>query len=294
MRPDFTILTPETIDADSVVEQILEMGSMCFPQQKFDRIPHLFDKVNQLFRGEIRPYQANDTAYHDIEHTLRVAYCWTQMFVSLFQNRPDRPVVYTDFLLGIAACLLHDSGYLKEQDDPYGTGAKFTLIHETRSCLIARRFLMTMGWPESAISVVQRLIAATGPRALIDAIPFVSPTERTLAQMVATADFLAQIADPDYANKLPSLFEEFEEVDRERGLESADRPFPSLETLVSNTPGFWFHFVLPRLKDDYNAVYSLLNNPYPHGSNPYLMQSEKNVLALQKRHILSANGQNST
>jgi hypothetical protein len=290
MRPDFTILTSATIDKDTVVQHILQMGTRCFPQQKFDRIPHLFTKVDDLFRGKIPPYQANDMAYHDAEHTLRVAYCWTQMFLSLHLHRKDRPVVYTDLLLGIAACLLHDSGYLKEQDDPYGTGAKFTLIHETRSCLIARRFLMAIGWPESAISVVQRLIAATGPRSLIDAIPFVSPTERTLGQMLATADFLAQIADPDYAAKLPALFAEFNEVDHQRGLNADERPFPDLAALLASTPDFWYHFVLPRLKDEYDSLYQLLNQPYPHGTNPYLLQAERNVRSLSSMIQSSASG----
>ena len=140
---------------------------------------------------------------------------------------------------------------------------------------------MRLNWPDTPIGVVQRMIASTGPRAVIDGIPFASPTEKVMAQLLATADFLAQMADPRYLDKLPSLFEEFEEFDRLRGLSQTERPFPNLHTLVSSTPQFWYQFVLPRLKVDYDGVYRLLNQPYPDGKNVYLEQAEANIEALK-------------
>jgi hypothetical protein len=281
MKPDFSLNSIPTHDPKAVGAAILEVARECFPGQPLQRIQRLMDKVEQLFAGEVPPYQASDMAYHDFEHTLQVALCWTRMFRALKAHRGDLPVVYADFLLGIAACLLHDTGYLKESGDPTGTGAKYVLIHEHRSCGISRRFLMSLNWPDGAVSTVQRLIASTGPRAVIDGIPFNTPSEKVLAQMLATADFLAQMADPLYLDKLPSLFEEFEEFDRLRGLSQTERPFPNLDSLVSSTPKFWYQFVLPRLKVDYDGVYRLLNTPWPDGPNPYLQQAEANIAALQ-------------
>jgi HD superfamily phosphodiesterase len=281
MAAEFTLHSIPTDDPKAVEEAIAEIGQACFPDQKLDRIRKLMGAVDDLYQGKVHPYQASDMAYHDFEHTLQVTLCWARMFQSLKAHKPEYPVVYADFLLGIAACLLHDTGYLKETDDPSGTGAKYVLIHEHRSCQISRRFLMRLEWPDTAISVVQRMIASTGPRAVIDGIPFISPTEKAMAQMLATADFLAQMSDPAYLDKLPSLFEEFEEFDRLRGLSNTERPFPNLDTLVSSTPQFWYQFVLPRLKIDYNGVYRLLSNPYPEGCNAYLQQAEANIDALQ-------------
>lgn len=281
MTPDFTLQSIQTDDISAVESAITDIGKACFPDQKLSRIRNLMKEVEELYAGNIHPYQASDMAYHDLEHTLQVTLCWARMFTSLKEHKPEYPVVYADFLLGIAACLLHDTGYLKETDDPSGTGAKYVLIHEHRSCQISRRFLMRMNWPDTAISVAQRLIASTGPRAVIDGIPFISPTEKTLAQMLATADFLAQMADPMYVDKLPALFKEFEEFDRLRGLSQTERPFPNLDTLVSSTPKFWYQFVLPRLKVDYAGVYRLLNQPYPDGPNIYLQQAEANIESLQ-------------
>jgi hypothetical protein len=281
MTPDFTLKSIQTDDISAVESAITDIGKTCFPDQKLSRIRNLMKEVEKLYAGNIHPYQASDMAYHDLEHTLQVTLCWARMFASLKEHKREFPVVYADFLLGIAACLLHDTGYLKETDDPSGTGAKYVLIHEHRSCQISRRFLMLMNWPDTAISVAQRLIASTGPRAVIDGIPFISPTEKTLAQMLATADFLAQMSDPMYVDKLPALFKEFEEFDRLRGLSQTERPFPNLDTLVSSTPKFWYQFVLPRLKVDYAGVYRLLNKPYPDGPNIYLQQAEANIEALQ-------------
>lgn len=281
MAAEFTLYSIPTNDPKAVTDAVAEIGLACFPDQKLDRVRDLMGAVDDLYHGKIHPYQASDMAYHDLEHTLQVTLCWARMFQSLKEHKPEYPVVYADFLLGIAACLLHDTGYLKETDDPTGTGAKYVLIHEHRSCTISRRFLMRLEWPDSAISVVQRLIASTGPRAVIDGIPYISPTEKVLAQMLATADFLAQMADPAYLDKLPSLFKEFEEFDRLRGLSNTERPFPNLDTLVSSTPQFWYQFVLPRLKGDYNNVYRLLNKPWPDGQNVYVQQAEANIDALQ-------------
>ncbi len=281
MTPEFSLESIPTKDPEAVEAALTEYGAACFPGQKLERIRKLMAAVLDLYKGKIHPYQASDMAYHDLEHTLQVTLCWTRMFHSLKEHRPEVPLVYADFLLGIAACLLHDTGYLKESNDPMGTGAKYVLIHEHRSCLIARRFLMRLNWPDNAISVVQRMVASTGPRAIIDGIPFISPTEKKLAQMLATADFLAQMSDPLYLDKLPSLFKEFEEFDRLRGLSATERPFPNLDTLVSATPQFWYQFVLPRLKIDYNGVYRLLNNPWPDGPNVYLKQAEANIDKLQ-------------
>lgn len=281
MSPDFLSTSIPTDDPGAVESALAEVAGNAFPGQNLDRMRRLMGAIQQLYSGEITPYQASDMAYHDLEHTLQVTLCWGRMFHSLRINRPDLPVIYAEFLLGVAACLLHDSGYLKDREDAAGTGAKYALIHEHRSCQISRRFLMTLNWPDDAISVVQRLIASTGPRAIIEGIPFSSPTEKALAQMLATADFLAQMADPLYLEKLPSLFKEFEEFDRLRGLSQTERPFPNLDSLVSSTPKFWYQFVLPRLKVDYDGFYRLLNVPYPDGPNPYLQQAEANINALR-------------
>lgn len=272
---------PPASDFTSFRQQLLDSCQCAYGARGLPRLEELIDHSHSLFMGNFPPYQAGDTAYHDLEHTCQVTLCWDRMFQNLRRHYPQFPVAFTDYLLGIAACLLHDTGYLKKNYDPMGTGAKFALIHENRGCRIADEFLSTLRWPGTAIAVVQRLIAATGPRAIIEAMDYDSPTERRLAQMLATADFLAQMADPRYLDKIPALFSEMEELDKLRGLSPEERPFPNLQALVSSTPAFWHKVVLPKLKRDYANAYQLLNDPFPDGPNAYLQHAEANIRALQ-------------
>lgn len=269
-------------DPLAVAAKVSSIARTCFGRSDEATVRQLFENINELFRGGMPPYLASDMAYHDLEHSMQVVLCWSAMFQTLQQTLEAQSLAFDEFFIGVAACLLHDSGYLKEKGDSSAvTGAKYALVHETRSCLIARHFLSTIDWEERSIKQVQRMIAATGPRAVIAGIPFASPLEKRFGQMLATADFLAQMADPQYLNKLPSLFKEFEEFDRLRGLSQTERPFPNLDSLFSGTPRFWYQFVLPRLKVEYEAAYRLLNRPYPDGPNAYLQQAEANIEAIQ-------------
>lgn len=233
-----------------------------------------------LFRGEIAPYQAIDTHYHDFEHTLQVTLCWARLVAAWLKAHAPTHLHDCHFQQGLAAALLHDSGYLKTVDDTEGTGAKYTLIHESRSCRVARTILSSMDWDADAILSVQRMIAATGPSSVIEAIPFQRPTEKFLAQALASADFLAQLADPRYMEKLPGLYAEFVEAAHYRKLPKQQWPYQSYESLVHQTPKFWNTVVFPKLHHELGALYLYLNAPYPDGPNPYLRQALQNIAAL--------------
>lgn len=256
-----------------------------FPDLEPEQLRILLNAVERLFSGKHGSFQASDTAYHNFTHSLQVTLCWSQMLATLVEFHPEQDVSTDHFLAGTAACLLHDSGYLKETGDPDGTGAKYALIHEHRSCLICKQFLLEQGWEEDLIRITSRLIASTGPRAVIDGIPFKSQSESNLAKMLGTADFLAQMADPLYVEKLPALYSEFKEFDQFRGLQPDERIFPSFESLLSGTPEFWDKLVLPKLDYEYSKVYTLLNTPYPSGPNLYLLQAEDNIKAVRSNTL---------
>jgi hypothetical protein len=266
-------------------DAIIVIQATAFPECPPHEIEQTIETVHALFSGKNGRFQASDTAYHNFTHSLQVTLCWSQMLTTLVEYHPEHPISVDAFMAGIAACLLHDSGYLKEKGDPEGTGAKYVLVHEHRSCLISRQFLQDLEWTSERIEMTSRLIAATGPRAVIDGIPFPSNAERMLARMLGTADFLAQMADPQYVEKLPSLYAEFQEFDRFRGIQPDERIFPSFESLLSGTPDFWSKLVIPRLENDYAKVYELLNAPYPSGPNLYMRQAENNIRALQANQL---------
>jgi hypothetical protein len=59
--------------------------------------------------------------------------------------------------------------------------------------------------------------------------------------------------------------------------------FSSAADLIRKTPGFWRHFVLPKLTTEFRGVYRYLAVPYPHGENPYLDAVERNMDKINQR-----------
>jgi hypothetical protein len=100
---------------------------------------------------------------------------------------------------------------------------------------------------------------------------------------LATADYLGQLAAPDYPEKLEKLFAEFEESETFVNVPPSERAFKSPQHLIEQTPKFWERFVLPRLEDDFKGVYRYLATPYPEGPNPYMLAATRNIAAIKSR-----------
>ncbi len=237
--------------------------------------------VEKLFAGRYPGYQKADLKYHNLEHTLFA----TQCFIDLARGRVQHghaPVFGSrEFTLGYAAIMLHDIGYLKTSDDMTGTGAKYTTTHVVRSCAMADIFLKNLGGGVSEIEGIKNAIRCTGITSKIDQILFATDVERLTGCMVATADYLGQMADPGYPDKLPRLFAEFEESNDFNGVPADQRVFLSVKDLKSKTGGFWSGFVLPKLEREYEGVYRSL--ALPDGTNPYLEAVDRNLVIIAGR-----------
>jgi hypothetical protein len=61
------------------------------------------------------------------------------------------------------------------------------------------------------------------------------------------------------------------------------RTFKSEEDLVCRTPGFWMHFVKPKLETDFQAVYRYLEKPLGSGRNDYIAAVEENFAKIGRR-----------
>ena len=234
--------------------------------------------VERLFLGRHPDYQKADLRYHDLQHTVLA----TQCFIDLAEGRVVHgasPVFgHRDFSLGCVAILMHDTGYLKGRGDVVGTGAKYTNSHVERSCVLATTFLPALGVTDAELAVVVGAIRCTGISAQINQITFRDDIARLTGCMVATADYLGQMADPDYPEKLPGLFAEFEESNDAEHVPPEKRMFKSAKDLMSKTGGFWTYFALPKLEKDYEGVYRLLAGP--GGDNPYVASVQANLVRI--------------
>lgn len=282
MNLPYSLREIDTSDPTIVASEIAKIEAEVFPREcNAELIYALFEQVDSMFKGKFTYFQAMDTVYHNLEHTLQATLCWARIFRN-YQKYGGHPTISPKyFRIGLVAVLLHDVGYLKEEHDEYGTGAKFTFVHERRSCELAHICLNANGWPSRDIFAVQHIISCTGPRAVIDAIPFRHRSEHLLGRMVCTADYLGQMSDPNYVRKLPVLFEEFEESDNYRGIPRERRMFNSVEELITKTPEFWYGHVLPKLENDCGGFYRLLSEPYPDGTNPYIVEVERNLAKIR-------------
>ncbi len=271
----------DTKSPPSVLQAIKVAFAGIGAEASFPLLDRLFSDLTDMFEGRYAGYQAIDMQYHDFEHTLQATLC----IVHLLEGRSrtsDRPVlVARDWELAVMAALLHDSGYLKVNDDKVGTGAKYTFVHERRSCDFCRDYLPRMGVTATEIEDICAAIICTGPRSKISQISFRSEAGRQFAFMLVTADYLAQMSASDYVDKLPVLYKEFEEAFDFEGTPREKRPYHSFRELLEKTPGFWTNYVRPMLDFEAAGVHRYLTTAGQ--PNPYLQAVEANLAEVRRR-----------
>jgi len=253
-----------------------------YPEASDAWLQQLFNDIDALFTGRHPAYAKNDLRYHNLRHTLMAVVCMAVLLEGRHLARDGVPLKARDFELGIAGVLLHDSGYLKLKSDTGGTGAKYTFCHILRSCAFAASFLPELGATDVEVESVLSAINCTGPNSEISRLRFRDPVSRVVGCALATADYLGQLSDPQYPQKLGDLFREFRESDDFTHVPLERRVFRSENDLICRTPGFWSNFVKPKLESDFQAVYRYLARPFPSGRNEYLAAVDANLATIDR------------
>lgn len=278
-------LSTDTTRAEHVTEATLCVLRDLFPASSESFTRNLFSTAENLFSGACPDYQANDIKYHDFQHTLQVTVAYVDMFAAR-QTSGTPAFSLRQFELGLASALLHDSGYLKLRSDREGTGAKYTFCHVLRSCALAASLLPKLGLKIDEIDVVLGAIRCTGPSTTGMNLRFHRHDDHILASLVASADYLGQMAAADYPDELELLFNEFAESDAFLSLPSNKRVFKSCDQLIAGTSVFWKKIVRPKLETDFLGVYHFLD--LPDGTNPYIDAIEHNLGVISRRYSLAA------
>jgi hypothetical protein len=237
------------------------------------------DLADRLFRGEIWNSQPSSLHYHDFSHTIQASYCFLDL-VAGHARVESVKLAPREVELGLAGILLHDSGYLKVSGDNDGTGAKYTYSHVLRSCGLAASLLPLIGCRLNEITLVIDAISCTGISGNPYSVNFPSDNSRVIGCMIATADYLGQMAALEYPEKLPHLFNEFTEADDFNNVPFEQRAFPSVSAMLAATPSFWTSFVRPKMDADFGSVHKYLCLPDRPDYNPYIAAVEKNVLRI--------------
>ena len=66
--------------------------------------------------------------------------------------------------------------------------------------------------------------------------------------------------------------------------------FTSALDLMQKTRAFWENYVLPKINQDFEGLYRLLNDPYPDGPNYYLKRIEANMDRLRRQVAAAVTG----
>lgn len=240
--------------------------------------------TERLFSGQFWSYQPIDLRYHDFLHTLQAS----QVYLDLVDAGrkylpPEKCPTTREQALGFAAILLHDTGYLKARGDDQGSGAKYTHCHVLRSCALAASILPALGCLREETDDILGAIRSTGLQGNPVSGKFSNDRMRLIACMVATSDYIGQMAASEYPDKLASLYAEFEEADDYINTPRERRMFQSPDALIAATAGFWSGFVLPRLDNEFSGVYRLLATPHPSGPNRYLNAIEQNIEIIARK-----------
>lgn len=275
-----------TRDPSAVKTEVQAAYITMFPLGDYDFVFRAFSWAEDCFAGRHPDYQAIDARYHDLEHTLQGTLCMVRLLRCRHATGSQPKLSQHLFELGLVGILLHDTGYLKRRDDHSGTGAKYTATHVYRSLEFAAQLLKEKGFSDPDIRAVQNMIRCTGIDAFLESISFASDMERLVGFALGTADLLGQMAADDYVDKLPVLYDEFQEAARhDRGHTDFITKFGGAHDLMQRTPSFWQDYVLPKLDKDFAGLHRFLHQPYPHGRNWYLERIEANMRRIKEKLI---------
>ena len=255
------------------------------------RLGGLFDDVAALYAGNWPSHEACAVTYHNFNHALDVCLAAARMLSGWNKAEPAHPLGQKYFQLGMAAGLFHDAGYIKDKGDQAGAGGKFTLVHVQRSMEIAREYLEQKQWPKEEVEAVVRIISITDYASLPDLAPlFPEPRLKIMAQIVATADLIAQMADIDYVRRIDDLFAEFKEVyefeNRKTLAEKGTKVYKTVQEIKDGTIDFYEKFVLPTLTK-LGRMDRYLTGFFGDGRNPY----QENITANLSDHLMDVRSQ---
>lgn len=193
-------------DPDAVLSEINHIFSMVYPQNGFKGVTRVFTDIKDLFSGNYAGYRACNIHYHDLKHT-------TDCMLALMRLIHGGLVAGRSFeernvRLALIAALMHDTGYLQTEDDPGGTGAKYTLVHVDRSIDFLKNYLLEHTHGSRDIAFCESMLRCTGLETRMAEINFLSKENEVLGHMLGTADLLGQMADRTYLERLPFLYRE--------------------------------------------------------------------------------------
>lgn len=195
-------------NTETVINEVQSIFFCSYRPESFELIDRVYNQVCSLFKGYYDGYRECNTEYHDLKHT-------TDAFLATARLVDGRNLTTGNFderraVNLLLAALLHDTGYIQEDFDTEGTGAKYTAIHVNRSIDFTKKNAERLGISVEQIGEISSFIACTGLNT--DFISNLSGDEYVGGSILGTADLIGQMSDRAYLEKLLLLYYEFNEA----------------------------------------------------------------------------------
>ena len=211
MNPNETQIAQliDTADPRCVMDEVKTITSMVYSAFDFTQLDKVYEDVIRLFKGDYPGYRKCNTSYHDLKHTTDTLLA----LIRLIHGAVITGLTFTqrNINLGLICALLHDTGYIQKEDDRSGTGAKYTVVHITRSIEFMQKYFVENGYSPEDFSDGRDILYCTGLYRRIQYREFKAPQIELIGKMLGSADLLGQMSDRLYLEKLSALFHEFKE-----------------------------------------------------------------------------------
>ena len=257
-------------DPHAVMAEVRSIVKGIFPDFDFARLDRAFEDILLLFAGKMPGYRACNTRYHDLKHTTDALLAMARLIDGAVLS--SEPLSERDINLGLIATLFHDSGYIQQDWDITGTGAKYTNVHVERSADFLKDYFTSNYYQEADISDGRSLIKFTGLGKGPPDIVLSSAQMELTGKMLGTADLLGQMGDRTYLEKLGFLYEEF--------LEGNVPGYSDELDLFRNTIDFYNHIRI-RFDEQLGGVYRFarlhFKNRHKMDRDLYLDAIESNI-----------------
>ena len=260
---------------EAVLDEVRIVLRLISPDYDVAPVTDAFMTTVDLYEGRYPGYQACNVEYHDLNHITDTFLVMVRLIHGAVvdgESFSDREIA-----IGLIAALLHDAGYIQEEHDNVGTGAKYTTIHVQRSMAFFGAYGKKYGLSNEEITAGQSMIYCTDLSVDISTISFQSAEVEVLGKMLGTADLLGQMSDRKYLEKVLFLYYEFKEgmVDGYEGevdiLRKTVRFYDFISQRLETALDGVDRFILPHLVDRWDIHVDLYHEAIQKQKN-YLYQ----------------------
>jgi hypothetical protein len=238
-------------DPDSVLNEIKIILLSINSNYPTKDVENVFQDIIRLFEGKYQGYQACNTEYHDLRHTMEVFLATSRLIHGAIVD--GRMISEKMINIGIISALMHDTGYSQTLDDVSGTGAKYTVSHILRSIEFCNKYFAGGHYSGSDLNSFRDILLCTGFTDRIDSIKFNNSEVETVGKILGTADLLGQMADRLYLEKLLFLYYEFKDA----GIAGFENEYDLLKKTI-----VFYEQSLKRMEKDLSSVHKHMKSHF--------------------------------